>query len=283
MRRIFLICLLFTILIFVRTSGKERRDNQIPRANLRFSHKTHSRNSIECARCHVNREDTRRQGPDPMLPPGWQPLRKSNIVATGINLIFPQNDEIDDTFGRPGEKRCLQCHFKTREKSRCALCHLETPGKTIRDRKRLKEGFVFSHKKHEKFECSECHNAITNWENLDGNMIKSRMEDCLVCHTGAEVPKNCVMCHDPTPRPADHLRNYEKKHGVAYRADPQHCRMCHEESSCLECHSRKPRSHTLAWVRHRHGIAAKTNPQKCQACHSDPWVCARCHNDNRFR
>lgn len=256
------------------------RDKLVSHANLRFSHKTHDQNNVDCARCHINREGSQ-VNDAPMMPPGWQPLRKSGIVATGTNLIFSQHGDIDDSFGRPGEKRCLQCHFKTREKADCALCHLETPGETQRERKRLGKNFVFSHQKHENFECAKCHLAITNWENLDGHKIKSNMEDCLECHTGAEVPKNCVMCHNPTPRPLDHTRNYEKKHGVAYRADPQHCNMCHEESSCIDCHSRKPRNHTLAWVKHRHGLAAKTNPQKCQACHSDPWVCARCHNDGR--
>lgn len=278
MRTFVIICLILSLSLFNSVIAK---DKLVSQANLRFSHKTHDANSVDCARCHINREGYSEPVPSG-LPPGWQPLRKRPIVASGTDLIFSQNNEIDDTFGRPGEKRCLQCHFKTREKSDCALCHLETPGETIRDRQRLKEGFVFSHKKHEKFECSRCHEAITSWETLDGHMINSRMEDCLECHDGNEVKKDCVMCHNPTPRPADHTRNFEKKHGVAYRADPQHCRMCHEESSCIECHSQKPRSHTLAWVRHRHGIAARTNPQKCRACHSDPWVCSRCHSEEKL-
>lgn len=273
MKRTILVCIVFSLMCLNFTFGRNKLTSE---ATLRFSHQTHDKNSVSCARCHVNREGNGKALP-PMVPSGWQPLRKTPIVATGASLIFSQNDEIHDSFARPGEKRCLKCHFKTREQSNCVLCHLETPDKTKRVRERLKAVFVFSHKKHEKFECSRCHPAITAWATLDGNQIHSTMEDCLVCHTGAEVPKNCVMCHNPTPRPADHPRNYEKKHGVAYRSDPQQCRMCHEESSCIDCHSRKPRDHTLAWVRHRHGIVAKTNPQKCQACHSDPWVCSRCH------
>jgi len=246
-------------------------------ANLRFSHKTHEKNSVNCAVCHINREGS--EAAMPAVPPGWQPLRPTNIVASSVGGIFSQKVEVDDTFGRPGEKRCLECHFKTREKSDCGLCHLEKPGETVRARKRLGKDFVFSHKKHEKFECSRCHPGITEWENLDGHMINAQMEDCLVCHNGKDAPKNCVMCHKLTPYPADHTGNYEKKHGLAYRSDPQRCRMCHEDSSCIECHSRKPKDHTLAWVRYRHGLAAKTNPQKCQACHSDPYVCRRCHTD----
>ncbi len=277
MHRIFLIV---AILLVISLGSAFSRDRLVSHANLRFSHKTHDQNSVNCCKCHINREGNQDAGLA-MMPPGWQPLRKNNIVATGVNLLSPGDGEINDTFGRPGEKRCLQCHFKTREKSECALCHLEKPGETLRNRKRLKKGFVFSHKKHEQFDCARCHHGVTDWENLDGHKITSQMEDCLVCHTGDQVKKDCVMCHNPTPRPVDHTRNYEMKHGVAYRSDPRHCQMCHEESSCIDCHSRKPRNHTLAWVKHRHGIAARTNPQKCQACHSDPWVCARCHNDGR--
>lgn len=265
---------MFCCLAFAFPAGAAELKTQ---ANLRFSHKTHEKNSVNCAVCHVDREPP--PSAEPAVPPGWQPLRPTSIVATDAGGIFSQKPEVDDTFGRPGEKRCLECHFKKREKSDCGLCHMETPGPTQRKRQRLKEGFNFSHARHAKFECSRCHQNITDWENLDGHMISSQMEDCLTCHNGKDAPKNCVMCHKPTPRPADHTQNYEKKHGMAYRSDPQHCRMCHEDSSCVECHSRKPKDHTLAWVRYRHGLAAKTNPQKCQACHSDQSVCRRCHTD----
>ena len=274
MRNIFTIIFLCCLAMAVVGQAAEQKSS----ASLRFSHKTHAKNSVSCTTCHVNRE-TPESNDAQAIPPGWQPLRTTKIVATDVGGVFAQKPDVNDTFGRPGEKRCLECHFKSREKSDCGLCHLEKPAPTERTRKRLGADFVFAHKKHEKFECSRCHPAITEWEKLDGHKITSNMEDCLVCHNGEDAVKNCVICHTTTPRPADHTRNYEKKHGVAYRADPHKCKMCHEDSSCVACHSQKPRDHTLAWVRHRHGIAAQTNPQKCQACHSDPWVCRRCHNN----
>ena len=95
------------------------RDKLVSHANLRFSHKTHDQNNVDCARCHINREGSQNEHKS-SLPSGWQPLRKSGIVATGVSMIFTQHDDINDTFGRPGEKRCLECHFKTREKADCA-------------------------------------------------------------------------------------------------------------------------------------------------------------------
>ncbi len=269
---------LMLIILLAQVDPCSAADSLASQANLRFSHKTHEQNSVSCIQCHIDSEESFEQTP-PDLPPGWQPLRNSKILATDTHLIKSEAF-IDDSFGRPGEDRCLKCHFGSREKSDCALCHLSTPGETKRERARLGDLYNFSHQKHGQFDCARCHHGVTDWETLDGNKISAHMEDCLECHNGDDVPKNCVMCHSPTPRPLDHTRNYEKKHGIAYRADPQHCNMCHEQSSCIECHSQKPRNHTLAWVRHRHGIAARTNPMKCQACHSDPWVCARCHNND---
>lgn len=269
MRNIFIVTVL--CLLSVTASAAEQQ----LQANLRFSHKSHEKNSVSCIACHLDRSDT--SVAMPALPGAWQPLRQTPIVASGA-IKMGNRQDINDSFGRPGEERCLVCHFKTREKSDCGLCHLEKPGPTERVRKRLKEGFEFSHNKHRAFDCSRCHPHITGWENLDGHMIKGKMTDCLECHNGKDAAKNCIMCHSPTPRPADHTRNYEKKHGQAYRSEPHRCQTCHEDSSCLDCHSRKPKDHTLAWVRHRHGLAYKTNPQKCQACHSDPYVCRRCHD-----
>ncbi len=250
-------------------------------SNTRFSHKSHYMNNVTCMRCHADGSIPAREGSSAsdVMPGGWQPLRKSNIVTQNHPPVVLPPQEENGTFGRPAEKRCLVCHFKTREKADCALCHLDKPGPTERKRKRLPEFVKFDHGKHKSTECLECHHGINDWENLDGNKTDLTMDSCLKCHNGREVAKNCTMCHNPTPRPADHVRNFEKKHGTAYRTNPARCRTCHEDSSCLSCHARKPDSHTLAWVSRRHGIAARTNPMRCQACHSDRWVCKRCHNN----
>lgn len=139
------------------------------------------------------------------------------------------------------------------------------------------KGAVFPHDKHSKEDCLACHPKVTDWENLDGTMQDTSMKGCLSCHNGLKAKKNCTMCHQKTPRPKDHTRNYERKHGIAYRSDPQSCRACHEDSSCLACHATRPRDHTLAWVSRRHGFSALSNPDRCAACHGDKNVCRRCH------
>lgn len=263
------ICLLVCLPAIVALASR-----YIPEANLRFSHKTHALNNVDCIQCHFDNRTNTQQEESTKIPEGWKPLRQTPAVAS---KPYAMQSGFEGTFGRPAEKTCLQCHYGSREQSDCALCHYETPGPTTRTRKRLDDLFVFSHEVHENFDCTKCHKGITNWKHLDGHYIQGKMKDCLECHDHIKAPQNCLMCHSPTPRPADHTRSFRERHGTPYRANPQSCYTCHETSSCMDCHSRKPRSHTLSWVRHRHGISAQTNPQRCQACHSDRWVCQRCH------
>ena len=241
------------------------------KADLRFSHKTHYAQGMTCEQCHFEEPEK-----VPGLPEGWQPLRPSRIVTPGSGEVKGPHGE-RGSFGRPPEKSCLQCHFKERNKRECSLCHLERNGPTHRVRRRIRFGARFPHDKHKKHDCLECHQKVPGWDDLNGVMQDTSMKGCLECHNGVKAKKTCVLCHDPTPRPRDHVRNFERKHGIAYRADPQNCRMCHEDSSCVACHSRKPKNHTLAWISRRHGFAARNNPDRCRACHSDPYVCLRCH------
>lgn len=247
-------------------------------SNLRFSHKTHNQNSITCSRCHVDSEIIVPVN-EQSLPPGWQPLKNNDILASTVPTLPSKGAREAGTFARPGEKLCLECHFKTKKGSDCALCHLDKPGITKRKRRRLNKYVIFEHSKHTSIACVACHPRVTNWENLNGNHVKTRMEFCLKCHTGKKPSNNCKVCHNPIPHPKDHIKNFEKKHGIAYRSNPQKCKMCHQESSCVQCHARKPRDHTLAWIKRNHAFDARTNPERCQACHSDKWVCKRCHTN----
>jgi hypothetical protein len=278
-------------------------------SSLRFSHKTHYDQNVRCERCHVYGGDPASRGP---APPGWMPLVPSRILRDAQPRITiegePDADSADlpgppslaarpasasangsstasptqplvPTFGRPPEKTCLECHPRQRNRKECGLCHLGVPAPTQRVRQRLPPGVKFPHEAHQSIDCLDCHPRVTDWETLDGTMQDLTMAGCLKCHTGTKVKKTCTLCHDPTPYPADHVRNFADKHGLAYRADPHRCRTCHEDSSCVACHAQRPRSHTLAWVSRRHGLTASSRPESCKACHTDPGVCLRCHAD----
>lgn len=244
-----------------------------PQATLRFSHATHYQQNISCETCHPI-EKPEGAAKKTLPPDDWMPLVKSPVIS-----IEGQAEPIRETtdFARPPEKLCLQCHGKTRQKSDCRLCHFGKPAATTRTRTRVRFGARFPHEAHAATDCLDCHPNVGRWETLDGVMQDTSMDGCLTCHNGSKVKKNCRMCHAKTPWPQDHVRNYETKHGIPYRANPQRCYNCHQDNYCTACHTRKPRSHTLAWVSHRHGITAQVNPDKCQACHSNRETCRRCH------
>lgn len=288
-------------------------------SSLRFSHRTHYDHAVACERCHVVGPDPLAALPLPggWLPlepsriihgpnitiegdagkaggptsgtvsgstPGSTSGTVSVLVSTSASAsastsTTPSPGTLAPTFGRPPEKTCMQCHFRTRRHKDCGLCHLGPPGPTERDRSRLPPPMRFPHEAHAKSDCLDCHPKVSDWETLDGKMQDSSMAGCLACHNGVKVKKTCVLCHDPTPRPKDHVRNFENKHGLIYRMNPGNCRTCHEDSNCVSCHSQKPRSHTLAWVSRRHGLTAMSNPDSCKACHTDPHICLRCHDD----
>ncbi len=247
-------------------------------ATLRFSHYTHHKQKVACVKCHPTALPER--SPEPSeLPPGWAPLKPSRVADRPAEPVGggAGGKDSENPFGRPPEKLCLTCHGETRTKSDCGLCHLGKPGPTERPRKRLMKGVTFDHTRHNTYSCQVCHTGINNWATLNGSQIDTRMPTCLVCHNGVKAKKTCKMCHKPTPWPKDHVRNYEKKHGIDYRLNPRRCHMCHEDSSCVACHSKKPRDHTAAWIARRHGFTAQTNPRKCEACHADRDICRRCH------
>lgn len=243
-------------------------------ANMRFSHASHYQQNISCETCH-----TQSAKKDLKAPDGWVPLRPSRVSGgkPDSKTIEEVNASGTGSFARPAEKVCMACHSSARRKNDCGLCHLGKPMKTERDRARIKSGTLFPHEKHSKHDCMDCHPKIGEWDNLDGKQQDTSMEGCVACHNGVMAKKACTLCHAKTPWPKDHTRNYERKHGISYRSDPQSCKMCHEDSSCVACHAQRPRDHTLAWISRRHGFTAKSNPDKCDACHSNKEICLRCH------
>jgi hypothetical protein len=244
-------------------------------SNLRFSHASHYRQNVSCETCHPLPSEPKT--PQEALPGGWQPLRPSPVAELSAPGADSGGSPDPAGFGRPPEKRCLTCHEKARRTKDCRLCHLDRPGPTARKRERVLKGVRFEHDPHKKEDCLTCHPRIGDWDSLNGKQQETSMASCLQCHNGVKAKKSCNLCHSKKFYPRDHVRNFSYKHGIPYRANPQTCAMCHEDSSCVACHSRKPRNHTKAWIARRHGISASTNPDKCAACHADRDVCLRCH------
>lgn len=124
---------------------------------------------------------------------------------------------------------------------------------------------------------------------------------CSVCHVeGAKsvVPerKVCLDCHDDAflkdvqmPGLKTHGPVWALNHRPFAKADEYNCQICHEQSSCLECHKSRPADEFGEWGNnmtnvHRsdfqvtHPIAARTDQQLCKSCHENKF-CVECHKD----
>jgi hypothetical protein len=132
-------------------------------------------------------------------------------------------------------------------------------------------------------ECATCHHGIETSERVGGALALS-MDDCVRCHEREGQPDACAACHSEISTawmPPTHLRNWRRAHGEASRlidAEPSdRCSLCHEESTCAECHrSEPPQNHNANWRLRGHAIVAMIDRDNCAACH-EPASCDRCH------
>ncbi len=278
--------------------GHRQHGSKPYESNLRFSHAAHVAKGMVCEQCHHFVPDAARPGRDLQVRQVHDACvrchRRELTSRLGRGSALKLSPDASGWVPLPNTSNAaaLASMAAAAERSRhpegdCGLCHLDhPPGPAVRTRERLRDGLAFTHRSHSahKVNCLDCHATVPDWDNLEGSRVDRAMERCLRCHDNVTARKNCRVCHPTTiPRPADHPREFVRKHGTAWRSQPGRCRMCHEDSSCVDCHSRRPRDHTVGFIRRRHGITAQANPDKCAACHGPPPgdVCGRCHHDRR--
>lgn len=200
----------------------------------------HARES--CETCHgvgrptvASRLPTRRPGG----PVGVR-VTATAIVAVGHNPTFFDRHGTAAAIGMP---QCSNCHAE----KECIACHdgVEKPGFHPLD-------FVMRHGADafaERTECAACH---------------SREAFCRDCHSSLSVAaqgRSGPSFHDAQP-------DWLLAHGQAARRDLEACTTCHEERSCLRCHSAK-----TGWRVSPHGPdfdpdhVADKSTQSCAICH----------------
>lgn len=95
---------------------------------------------------------------------------------------------------------CSMCHsieehtIDAKELLTCPTCHLSGKYK-IPPRDPLLRNIRYSHRKHEKKECGECHDNINASEDAT-DLHLPKVSKCLGCHTDNLVTNNCGTCHD---------------------------------------------------------------------------------------
>lgn len=218
-----------------------------------FSHFEQARASIEtCANCHARQScETCHSGASEPAVIAKLPSRPSTGPA-GVRitrvLTMPPSHTADwisnhASAASMGAPNCSTCHTETF----CSDCHAGAAKPDFHP-----ADFVTRHAT-EAFanenECASCH---------------SREAFCRDCHTGlgmAASGSTGASFHDAQP-------DWLLAHGQAARQDLESCTTCHEQRSCLRCHSAK-----TGWRVNPHGsgfdgddVAGKST-QACAICH----------------
>jgi hypothetical protein len=131
-----------------------------------------------------------------------------------------------------------------------------------------------------------------DWLQSHPVVAKSQETDCAACHRSQEF---CVACHQQVgaakesrlrqpgtplaatrfhpPGFADLVRTSPNHHSFAAQANMQSCVSCHEESTCLACHSTQGVTAHVS----PHPMGFKETGAACRALSSAPIACAKCH------
>lgn len=159
----------------------------------------------------------------------------------------------------------------------------------------------------------------------DQKFVKPDMETCMECHRAKDVTTECSACHTTGMVPDSHKDSnfVNGKHGKLAESELAKCIDCHTDMStkkvdgyeelsvidqylspkkqvfqknhinyarentyCVDCHNKRPESHTADLIRN-HGTYAQQNKETCIVCHEvDQTVstglnkvnCSSCHS-----
>lgn len=178
------------------------------------------------------------------------------------------------------------------------------------DKKTNKDIIKFSHKKHENFECAQCHKGAAESTSLKKSLLPDKAA-CAECHD-VNDDKNCSFCHYGEKFEAlvkkesniifnhkFHMADQNQKDCLSCHKDIQKvaysfetpgpgmksCYTCHDNKSkateyCESCHistvNLLPESHRAATFLKNHKRFASTGNSNCAMCHDNSF-CEACH------
>jgi hypothetical protein len=225
-----------------------------PPPPLGFSHQVHvSKEGLDCADCHRTWE----AADDPGMPA----LAQCQLCHQEIDAKKPPERQVATLFDGK--------NYKARRASR------------------LDAEIVFSHRQHATggLACAECHAGIETNEVIDAS-VAVRMAECSSCHAAKARPNECSTCHKEIRAdlaPKSHAHVWLRQHGRVVRAQGEatadQCSLCHEESTCKDCHNNvRPENHNQYFIRRGHGLIARMDRETCAVCHRSD-SCDRCHRE----
>jgi hypothetical protein len=221
-------------------AGKTSAD----RRELKFSHKLHTDNNLDCQACHD--------------------AAKS---AAGTDDLLPKH------------ANCADCH-DVQAADNCKMCHLNAAPKL--SARITSYSVKFSHDKHlgADLKCTTCHANLDAALSKDRAGHLPVMADCMTCHEQKQAKTDCKVCHLPTDdlKPNDHKLDWTNRHGLFATGSQESCKQCHKTDDCQKCHngdivfSPHPRNYVA-----RHGQDAHLSDMNCSVCHDQTSFCNACH------
>ncbi len=254
-----------------------------------FSHKSHIDGKIECGQCHKK-------------------IKSSTDTTTGCDI--------------PAKKICNDCHDESAGYSKtvrftyrqvykfnhkvhvggqgltCRDCHEALYKKDIVPQKEIVPKMEYCFQCHDNTTatqyCMLCHVNPTkpddhtiNWNKLHGKKADTSKKECMSCHTTKD---SCLRCHRGSKGVyLYHNPNYLMSHKYESRISLKHCRACHSDRQCSECHKASGVYYSNPAVRKRHPVGwtnrlssnfharkARMNIMSCTTCHTKN-ECNYCH------
>ena len=165
--------------------------------------------------------------------------------------------------------------FPTPTNQACLVCHSDL--RSVSPKGDLK----MPHRAHVtvlKMQCVQCHSFLVHEKSPTGKHSPP-MAACLRCHNGDTAKNGCSVCHTQKAAPETHKATDWTIIHPKQAAEPgAKCESCHKWTPnwCVDCHNRRPRSHTADW-RKTHGAQIDKH-RSCEACHKQDF-CIQCHGE----
>lgn len=218
-----------------------------------FPHQVHIEQGLDCTVCHVGAADQAQAG----MPPS---LDGCKLCHESIDEEKPPEKTVE-AFLVDGQPRWLQ-------------------------REKPPTDVFFDHSAHANagVECVTCHQPQVEGKG-EGLHIQGGKATCMACHAKWEGGNRCSVCHTEIRAdqpPATHATGWLRQHGwhakdVIEGTGRTTCSMCHDETTCIQCHQiEPPRNHTNVWRLHGHALTASIDRDSCTTCHTTA-SCLRCH------
>mgnify|MGYP001182340652 CR=1 FL=1 len=268
-------------LVFSAFTSRSHIESGAPSKIIKFSHEMHA-SVMACEDCH-----------------------------SGVTTASSLNARL-----LPEKATCAGCH-DVEDSDKCSTCHYEDVYEPL---KQKTSALIFDHAWHLKNapmaqngeKCLGCHKDINLSTGVEARgKYNPPMDVCYTCHADTKIATNaCEACHVSTANlvPKTHeLAEFATRHKFAAMAPGANCMMCHDNSSCQECHlanavmtegntseshympgessnftdgakvQKLSRVHDLNY-RFSHGIDFRGRASDCQSCHQTETFCSTCHS-----